>query len=108
MGKQWQKDEAQKAFLQSRLQLYLKALDEARTEPFLASLHEDWFARWPERERLFGEAPPEEPLTAAQLGTLKDAIRKRKEVSNVKNSSFRFLIIMDSNSPHLCGGTLIR
>ena len=81
MGKQWEKNEEQKAFLQSRLQLYLKALEEARVEPFLASLHEDWFFRWPEREALFGAASPE-PLTAAQLEVLKNAIAKRKEVSN--------------------------
>jgi hypothetical protein len=83
MGKQWEKTEEQKAFLQSRLQLYLKALEETRTEPFLASLHEDWFLRWPEREALFGAASPEKPLTAAQLEILKKAIAKRKEVSNV-------------------------
>jgi hypothetical protein len=82
MGKQWRKNDSQKAFLQSRLQLYLKAKEEARTEPFLASLHEDWFIRWPEREALFGAASPEEPLTAAQLEVLKKAIVKRKEVSN--------------------------
>ena len=91
MGKEWQKNEAQKAFLQLHLQLYLKALDEARTEPFLASLHEDWFVRWPEHELLFGPASPEEPLTAAQLDTLGDAIRKRKEVRNVINLAFSIL-----------------
>ena len=91
MGKEWQKNEAQKAFLQLRLQLYLKALDEAHTEPFLASLHEDWFIQWPECELLFGPASPEEPLTVAQLDTLGNAIRKRKEVRNVINWTFSIL-----------------
>jgi len=79
MGKQWTKDEAQKAFLQSCLQLFLQVQKEVRTEPFLASLHEDWFARWPECEILFGAASPEEPLMPAQLDTLKKAIAKRKK-----------------------------
>jgi hypothetical protein len=70
MDNEWEKDEAQKVFLQSHLQLYIKALKGGNTESFLALFYKEWFIRWPEHETLHS------PTYSSQILVILDGISR--------------------------------
>ena len=73
---------AQQEFLEARMDTYRDAKAEGTVMRFHHKLYRDWFQAFPEQAALFPDAKGE--LTAEQTIALGEAIRLRKNVSNIQ------------------------
>jgi hypothetical protein len=73
----------QTAFLESRRADYLKHQADGKLPRFWAQIHEEWFVRWSERDRLHPRevGEPDRVLNSGEQLVLRKAILDRKSVS---------------------------
>ena len=98
MGAQWKRTEEQQAYLDSMLPKYLQAQADGKGMAYTLVVIEEWFKRWPESDRLFGESGPSDPpLTeeekAVRKTVIASAVTKRRKVHlprfvNIKLTNF--------------------
>jgi hypothetical protein len=83
----------QTTFLESRRADYLKHQADGKLPRFWAQIHEEWFVRWSERDRLHPRevGEPERVLNSGEQLVLRKAILDRKNVSFVTNRVFIYL-----------------
>ena len=80
MGKPWQRNEEQQAYLASLNESFLTARREHRLEKFRSDLNNGWFTKWPEELYVFPQWKPGDQLTQEETVVLGQAKLKRKNV----------------------------
>ena len=83
VGRNWTSPD-QSAFLNARMDVFLKAQTQHTLHEFFPSVCNDFFERWPERDHLYPNASDGVPrvLTSDELALLSAHIVKRKKVSH--------------------------